>query len=153
MLCFVPITCFVVMVMIGGVDQKGPGDGEYLSMVEVFDPTNPSLSCKLPEIKSIASHGSLGLTVCGGVSNRKSCQTFDLNSGEWKHSHNLKHDRADSLMWRNPMGQIMLIGGWDSSKFTTETLLDDGTTEESFQLSQEHRARYGKESPKNVDFS
>ena len=148
MLCFVPITYFVVMVMIGGIDKKGPGDYNILFTVEVFDPTNPSLSCKLPETKKIAYHGSLGLTVCGGIWHEKSCQTFDLN-WKWKHSHKLNHKRNRCLMWRNPMGQIMLIGSeYLASMFTTETLLDDGTTKESFLLSQEHSARYGKDNSK-----
>ena len=108
--------------------------------MEIFDPSNTSLSCALENMNYWRwLHGSTGETVCGGYGATATsawlCETFDINSGQWKQSHKMKKMRYWPGMWRTPSDKIMVIGGGVGGAYsgvgagnTTEQLLEDGET-------------------------
>ena len=43
------------------------GSSSFQSSVEIFDPSNPSLTCSLPDMTVTRyEHAAAGMTVCGG---------------------------------------------------------------------------------------
>ena len=94
-----------------------------------------TLWCNLPSLpEALYSHAQsgVGLEFCGG----DSCIT--LTNGQWKTSRVLSHDRSyGPSSWSSDQhGKILIGGDFDSSTrtSTTERLLDNGQSEESFTL-------------------
>ena len=109
------------------------------SSVEVLNPSSGK-TCSLPSLPDWRDyHTSTGLTLCGGAwYTSTSCITF--SSGEWVTSHTLAESRYDHSAWMTNNKNIILIGGFDSSK-TSETLIEGVTsTEPGFTL--RYDARY-----------
>ena len=113
-----------VMLITGGHDES------TLSSVEIFDPNNPSLTCTLPNMTVTRDfHAAVAMTVCGGdhygdVS--QSCETLD--GQQWTVSQQLQQKRENHVMWQSPSKGMMLMGGWDSSGNTVESLREDGSS-------------------------
>ena len=83
------------MLITGGVDES------RLSSVEIFDPSNPSLTCTLPDMTVARyEHAAVGHTVCGGGAGLLTCET--LNVRQWTVSHSLQQKRAHHVMWQSP---------------------------------------------------
>ena len=84
-------------------------------------------------------HTQVGLTVCGGYYDvdKRNCETFV--DGHWNISHNLLEPRSGHSMWQSPEG-ILLMGGDDSSSYTTELLQVNGTSVDKFRFP--YRLRY-----------
>ena len=138
----------IVLLITGGLNY-GAGS---LRSVEIFDPSNDSLSCSLPSmVRRRNGPASVGMTVCGGYDDRarKTCETLHMRTGQWRLSHTLKEERVYHMMWRTPSDKIMVMGGvyngtleqWNNETTTlTEVLKDDGSSEYSFDL--KHKTRY-----------
>ena len=116
-------------------DQQDDGEvmlitGKY--SVEIFDPSNPSLTCSLPDMTvSRIEHAAAGITVCGGDDYfgnvGQSCETLD--GRQWTVTHKLQQKREHHEMWQSPSKGIMLLGGQTrGTGNTVETLQDDGSS-------------------------
>ena len=115
---------YLVLLIIGGKD----GDN-ILSSVEIFDPSNQSLTCTLPNMTVARNgHAAVGLTVCGGWDGNDGLQTCETLVGQqWTESHRLQQKRQDHVMWQSPSQGLMLIGGYyGGTEKTTERLQDNG---------------------------
>ena len=120
----------------------GGYDGDSLSSVEIFNPSNPSFSCQLPNMTvARTQHAAVGRTVCGssGSRNAQTCETLEI--GQWQVSHKLKQLRYDHMMWKSPSKGIIVMGGerFDTRK-TTEKL------EGGYAWRLQHDAGYGDNS-------
>ena len=105
----------------------GGYDGDSLSSVEIFNPSNPSFSCQLPNMTVTRSqHTAVGRTVCGGYRDgEQTCETLD--NGQWQVSHRLQQRRDGHVMWQSPSQGIIVMGGWTSgTQNTTERLEGNG---------------------------
>ena len=120
-----------VMLIMGGKTGIGRGRYNVLSSVEIFDPSDPSLNCILPNMTKVRDqHVAVGFTVCGDKRySGKKCETLDGQTGQWTESHKLQQNRNDHVMWQSPSKGLMLLGGELSSN-TVETLQDDGSSVE-----------------------
>ena len=80
-----------VMLIAGGITHGY----NWLSSVEIFDPSNPSLTCTLPDMNVTRYfHAAAGLTVCGDHDDgSQSCETWDGGGGQWTVSHQLHQKR------------------------------------------------------------
>ena len=114
-----------VMLITGGYDGS-----HRLSSVEIFEPDNLSLTCTLPDM-TVARyyHAAVAMTVCGGdhygdVS--QSCETFD--GKQWRVTYQLQQNRENHVMWQSLNKGMVIMGGWESSVDTIETLQDDGSS-------------------------
>ena len=112
----------------GGWGNSGP-----TKSAEIFNPVTKS-SCSLPQLPEARYHhtGDGGL-VCGGEVTRTSCVKWSPASGTWTKSHSLRQRRRAHVSWDTASG-VYLIGGWDSSKRTSEKVKLDGSVEEGFSL-------------------
>ena len=112
---------YLVMLITGGWNDDNRL--ARLSTVEMFDPSNPSFSCQLPNMTvARQDHAAVGRTVCGGRGNGEhTCETLD--NGQWQVSHNLQQGRQGHVMWQSPRKGVMVIGGGDyGTGKTTERL-------------------------------
>ena len=120
------------MLITGGRTLKtGTSERTDLSSVEIFDPSNPSLTCTLPNMNATRFyHSAVGMTVCGDDEYGDGSQTCEtLDGQQWTFSHQLQQERAGHVMWLLPNKGVMLIGGFNSgSHSTVETLQDDGSS-------------------------
>ena len=95
----------------------GGKDGSSLSSVEIFDPSNPSVTCPLPDMTSTRyDHAGVGMTMCGadidGGDGFQSCEMFD--GQQWTESHSLQSlVRFGHVMWKSPNKGIMIMGGFN----------------------------------------
>ena len=115
-----------VMLITGGDSRSN-----RLSSVEIFDPSNPSLTCTLPDMTVARhEHAGVGMTMCGGAKGgRQSCEMFD--GQQWVRSHSLLQEyRIGHVMWKSPNKGMMLMGGscCYGKENTVETLLEDGSS-------------------------
>ena len=112
----------LVMLITGGKDDGG----DMVSSVEIYDPSNPSFSCKLQNMPDANSgHAAVGRTVCGGWGDLRTCVTLD--NGQWQESHRLQQRRDGHVMWQSPSQGIIVMGGWTSgTQNTTERLEGNG---------------------------
>ena len=114
----------------------GGYDGGRLSNVEMFDPSNPSLVCNLPDMTVARyDHASVGGLVCGGWGGLDSCE--ELSGAKWRVSHSLQQKRIYHVMWQTPSQEILVMGG-GYSEDTTERLQQSGA---GWKL--KHKTRYG----------
>ena len=118
----------------------GGYDGDSLSSVEIFNPSNPSFSCQLPNM-TVARwyHAAVGRTVCGSWRDDggQTCETLD--NGQWQVSHNLQQWRYNPVMWQSPSQGIIVMGGsYSGTETTTERLEGNGN---GWRL--QHKTRYG----------
>ena len=104
--------------------------------VEVIS-TNGSSICELPLMFQYKRyHTQSGLTACGGHfhGGSSSCIKFEAGDGEWRTlTDNLVEERYRHSSWVTPVGDILLIGGQDSST-TTEIVYQNGSSIRSFDL-------------------
>ena len=100
---------------------------ESLSSVEIFDPSNPSLNCTVPDMNVTRYfHAAAGMTICGDHDDgSQSCETLD--GGQWTETHQLHQKRKYHVMWQSPSKGMMIMGGGFSNT-TVETLQDDGSS-------------------------
>ena len=80
-------------------------------------------------------HSQSGLTACGGVGNETTRSCIKFVEGNWTTlTEDLLYDRSEHVSWRTPDGDILLIGGAKGSFTTSEIVLENGTSIESFDL-------------------
>ena len=111
------------MLITGGWDE----DIKW-SSAEIFDPSNPSLTCNLPNMTVARSyHAAVGRTVCGGGGDGlQTCETLD--NRQWKVSHILQEERWIHVMWQSPSQGVMVMGsgGFSDTGKTTKRLEGNG---------------------------
>jgi len=120
---------FLAILVTGG--HGGDTSAELLS-------TNGSAIFELPKMSQPKRyHTQSGLTACGGYvfgSEERSCIRFEF--GSWTNlTGNLLYRRRYHSSWNMPNGDILLIGGFESSSGTTSEIVDqNGTSKRSFDL-------------------
>ena len=89
--------------------------------------------CELPEIgQDFAAHTADNLTLCGGDFTRTSC--VSLTEEGWVTSSNLLQERYYHSSWASPSGLRLLGSAVLANLKTTEVLLQNGTSQQSFTL-------------------
>ena len=109
--------------IVGG--NSGSGS---LSSVEEYD-TNTNQSSKVGDLPQGRSYGSLCNNVyCGGNGGDRSCVKLEGENFS-QMPVTMVQSRYGHLCWGLPSGEILLMGGQDSSlSKTTEKLSSDGTS-------------------------
>ena len=79
-------------------------------------------------------HGNI---ICGGDSEEAGQTCVNLSDGFWNVSHQLERRRRDHTNWMTSSGLILMGGYWSGQ--TTDLLLNNGSTQERFNLKHQSR--------------
>ena len=84
-------------------------------------------------------HSQTVLLACGsyndhadgldGTKPLRSCETFNLQTGEWEESHSMQHARFHHGSWQSPKGVMLLGGGKEQASRTTAEIMTGFTIE------------------------
>merc|ERR1711971_446498 len=114
---------------------KGSGSSR-LADVELWVPE--MVHCQVPAIPlGRYAHSQDGTTLCGGYSGVSDIQTSCItltDEGTWETTTTLLQERQYHVSWASPSGLIIMGGRASASKETSEKIMENGTSIDSFPL-------------------